>query len=990
MKRVLVVATALSLVAGGTVAAVAGTSADGPAAPTGLRAGVGVVDATWHVGAGAGQYATEAAFVPVPDEPDPDHPDEYPGSLQGTVEDGAEQWPNDVSNEWDPNVEHVKQRSSYGVASRLSIRAIVVQNGADAPVALVKNDNYLAQDYLTRRVGAILAAHGSKVSYDNILLSATHDHNSPYYSTPSAGVWVFQDVMDLRMFEYQARQTAAAIEQAEQHMVPARVGGTTIQFPDFQGNIAGQDLDNDGAPAGYPVGVNDHGATVLRFDDVSDPSNPKPLATYVNYAQHGESLEGYDLFSADWLAPFQRFVDRGTGAPVVFSQGSVGSAEGPYDRYGSRTPVADDHGDKVLKIWAHMGYAQAERGTHLLADRVIAAWDAIGGTDNGTEVQVPMQGGDLPVRMSTHWVAGPASHPYPSVSNCRTRNSVNGDPGSPVLGLPDCQRADIGEQYDLYQNLQAAGLPLPANYDATSFGAVEENLRIKLQAVRIGDILLASCSCEAPTHLIKNLESRTDAAVGNIYDGFDYGNQVDVDEAWPGRGVVACHPVGDGSTYDCPDPKDWLFGEKRITVSKAAYDHMEAEIHNDAAGWNDPDYVAQADSEPADISQIKGNFTHEELGDGDLTGCTGYPLTIGLGHTGDYDGYTVSYREYMARDTYRKALTSYGPHTADYMNTNLVRMAAHLRCGTPLLEQPTDPIAAADEQRQAAEAAALGELSSFYYDGWAAQIPDSAEPGVLAQPWDVSRFDVTQFRWVGGDNWTDNPTVRVQRLLDGDWQDYADQSGEVQVFLDKPVDLVSGMPTYRSGTQEWHWRASFEAFDSYPAADVPGGQVPTGTYRFVVEGQHHAGGEVKPYDLTSKSFTVSPWQGISVRDLRRDGETVSFVVDPITYPRLPRTDHRDGIAFYADDQGGLPGHGPICKTCSFRPWATTGAVASAAVVVTPKNGKRPEQVAATYDEATGRWVATVPVRKGQTVTVPVGGVRDTYGEGNGSAVSRTD
>src|SRR3954453_1348177 len=194
LKKVLVAATATSLVAAGTVTAIASGSA--PAAPAGLRAGVGVVDATWHVGAGAGQYASANV-------------------------------PSDLSDEWDPNVEHVKQKSSYGVASRLSIRAIVLQDGTGAPVALVKDDNYLAQDYLTRRVAAILAADGSKVTYDNILVSATHDHNSPYYSTPSWGVWAFQDAMDLRMFEYQARQGAAAIEQAERSIVPSRVGATT-------------------------------------------------------------------------------------------------------------------------------------------------------------------------------------------------------------------------------------------------------------------------------------------------------------------------------------------------------------------------------------------------------------------------------------------------------------------------------------------------------------------------------------------------------------------------------------------------------------------------------------------------------------------------------------------------------------------------------------------------------------------------------------------
>jgi hypothetical protein len=1001
-KRAVVAATVTSLIASGTVAAIAVTNA----APswTGLRAGVGVVDASWHLGAGAGQYASDA----------------------------------DPSDEWDPNVQHVKQGSADGMASRLSIRALVLQDGkGDAPIALVKVDNYLAQDFLTRRVGQLLAADGSTVTYDNILMSATHDHNSPYYSTPAAGVWAFQDAMDLRMFEYQARQMAQAIETAEDSMVPARVGATTVQFPDFQGNIAGQDLDALGAPAGYPVGDNDHGLTVMRFDNMTNPADPRPLATYINYAQHGESLKGYDLFSADWLAPFERFMEEGTGVPVVFSQGSVGSSEGPYDgRYPrDSTPTESDHGDTVYKIFAHTGFAQAERGTHVLADQAIAAWQAIGGANNGVAVQAPLTT-DPVVKMLTHWVAGPLSHPYPSVGNCRTAQS-DGDPGVPAAGLPDCQRYNSTNDdffggnlpplvsTGLYQQLKDAGVPVPDNYDATSFSTVEENMRIKLQAVRVGDTLLASCSCEAQSDLIRNLESRTDDIVGNQFLGFDYANQADVDEGWPDapKPVAACHPVDESDLskgYDCPNPTgstavgpNWLFGQGRITVSKAAFDHMEAEIHNDAAGWNDPSYVAQAGSEPTDITQIKGNFTHTELGakddaagaDGDYSNCKGYKVTAGLGHTGDYDGYTVSYREYMARDAYRKALTSYGPHTADYMNTNLVGMAANLMCGTTLIAQPTDGLAQADEARQLAEATLLGQLSSAAYDGWTAQIPDSAGPahiltqsqdGANGQPWDVKRFDVTQVRWVGGDNWTDNPVVVVQRQVDGQWQDYTDRNGfggEVQTFIDKPADLLSSMPTYRSGAQKWTWRASFEAFDSYPRADVAGGQVPAGTYRFVIRGHIHDQGpdptaSPSAYKLESQPFTVSPWNGLKVNDLRRDNAgSVSFTVDQITYPRTPPAAHTQGISFYKDDGGGTPGHGVICIECSFRPWAQNGSVATAVVVVTGKNGTHPRNVTASYDAASGRWVAAVPKKKGQTMTVPAGGVRDTYGEGNADGVA---
>jgi len=210
----------------------------------------------------------------------------------------------------------------------------------------------------------------------------------------------------------------------------------------------------------------------------------------------------------------------------------------------------------------------------------------------------------------------------------------------------------------------------------------------------------------------------------------------------------------------------------------------------------------------------------------------------------------------------------------------------------------------------------------------------------------------------------------------------------VQTFIDKPSDLVSSLPTYRSGAQQWTWRASFEVFDSYPRADVAGGQIPDGTYRFVINGNIHQGGKVEPYKLVSGDFTVSRWTGIKVSDLRRDNDgTVSFAVDPIVYPRMPAAEHRQGIAeMYKDDLAG----NTFCHSCTFRPWATTGSVASAAVVVTPKNGKKPVTVQASYDATSGRWIASVPKKKGQTVTVAPGGVQDTYGEANGDGVSFTD
>src|SRR5205085_6794890 len=240
-----------------------------------------------------------------------------------------------------------------------------------------------------------------------------------------------------------------------------------------------------------------------------------------------------------------------------------------------------------------------------------------------------------------------------------------------------------------------------------------------------------------------------------------------------------------------------------------------------------PQNVLAAQSEPTEIAKIFGNFTKEEIQD---LGVPGYKLAVGIGHGGDYNGYTVSFREYENRDSYRKALTSYGPHTADYMVTRLVNMAAALQGGPPVAADVLDPAAQADEGRQEAFAAALGQASSAAYDGYAATLPDDMGPAAAsAQPTNVTRFQAATFSWVGGSNALDNPTVVVQRRQsDGSWAVAADQQGEVETFLALPSGFQS-VATYRAGQQQWKWTANFEAFDPFPAG--AGRQVTNGVYR---------------------------------------------------------------------------------------------------------------------------------------------------------------
>ncbi|MGH2792956.1 MAG: neutral/alkaline non-lysosomal ceramidase N-terminal domain-containing protein [Actinomycetota bacterium] len=877
-----------------------------------VRAGYGESDSSWHVGTGSGQYTAK--------DPNLGH------VLTG--------------DEVDPHNHSWTQRHSYGLQSRLSFRTVVVEGSNGERVAFVKSDHYLASDALTRRAAQILDAAGtSGVAYDQIMLMATHNHSSPFYYSPSAGVWLFQDVFDVRAFEYEARRMAESIERAAADLRPARMGATVIEHKIYKGNIAGATIGDDGAPAGYPDSHADFGMTVIRFDEV--PSGA-PIALLVNHGQHPESLDDYDLITADYLAPTQRMIERDIGAKIVWSQGDVGSAEGPYFRDNYETLP-----DGVIRAWAHVGHAQTERGARYLADAIIEAYTAIG----AGEAVVPFTT-DFPVMAGNAWVPGPVSHPHPSVSNCRTERTIEGTPGVPIAGLPDCERGTPGqlyEQTELWQQLKATGLPLPEHYDAPSFGSVQEHTALHIQAFRVGEVVLASCACEAQMDLILNFESRANDVEGDIFDGYEYPCVQNPDKTW------TCQT---GAKLQTP-----------LVISDEQHARMVAQVRNDAAGWEDPANALAANAEPSDPAQIKGNFTKEEL-----PANLGYKLPVGVGHAGDYNGYVVSYREYHSRDHYRKALTAYGAHTADYMTTRMARLAGSLKGGPALEPEPLDAVAQADLVREELFMAALGVVSSNAYDAWLASHPDDVGPAeAVAQPANITHFDGAEFTWRGGANAVDNPVVRVERQVDGAWKPFADQTGEVQTKVQFPSGLRGLVDTYTGG-QEWLWTANFEAFIAFPARLQPGGMTPLGTYRFVVDGVIRQGGANEPYHLESNPFTVSPWTGVAATATKVAGGNVSVAAEA-TYPRS----YHSSFAYIADD-----GNAVLCKTCSFRPWASKAAIQAVVVRVLRSTGVSIDVPATLVD---GRWIAATELDEGDVAMIMPGGIVDAFGGTNGSLIS---
>ena len=992
-----------------SVACAAIAAGAAPAAAAQLRAGVAKVDATWHVGASAGQYASN------------------PGIDHGV----------------DPTTHSVARATSYGVQSRLEVRALVVEGADGRRVALVKNDLYIPQDLLWRRTAQILAAGNSGIGLENFTMAVTHNHSSPYYSSTAPGVWTFQDVFDVRFFEYYAKRMALAVERAAANMKPVRVGASVSRFDKVHRHSFGPALADDGTPAGYPQSDADHDLTVVRFDDISNPRRPKPLANLVNYSLHPEFLSGNNLISADYIAPLERMVDRGSKALTIYTQNDVGTAEPERSTY---------HSIHERLEFTHREYQQAEYGARLMADAILdTGRDIEKRTPERRDRFVPF-GTDGPVRIEDHWFPGPVSHPYPSVTNCRTDTALAGNPQ--VEGLPTCQgvQSGLGELADALgfpepplppiapvdpgirtDDLQQFGIPVPENYSVPSYAALQEDASVHLQAFRIGGILFAVCSCEQWADQSRNIKSRTMAAETRDYLGYDWSERCtrNADSTWtcpdPRK---QCEPNGDG-TRTCPDPAKP--NAKLPPIPDEKFRRMKAQVNNDASGWNDVSYAPYAESEPVDTTQIKGNYTH-----GGLPPSQRYRLTVPISMANDYNGYIASYREYQRGDHYRKALTGWGPHSSDYFSSRLVALGGALNGGPPIADEPLQEKVDADIALQNQKASAIGSLSDTSIKAYEAALPDNGDRAkVLEQPKDIERFAAAFFSWNGGDNFTDNPEARVERRdRKGRWVPFADQSGELPVTLEFPQG--EDVASYLTGGHEWRWTAHFEAFAAN--FDTGAGRAtPAGSYRFTVSGLRREGGAAKPYSLVSRPFSVRPWSGITVEDVRVSKRgTVSYRVGPrrtiaVERVRDPRTDPPEAPAGEGEDSDQPKKRGTVqatigpidypdsyksparfikekrtaihdpdalndptrfewyCFTCSFRPWADFGDASSGYVTVLDRRARGARAMRARRVRAVkrgDRWYAYRAMCGRGVAYVAAGGVRDRHGNRNGAASAR--
>ena len=189
------------------------------------------------------------------------------------------------------------------------------------------------------------------------------------------------------------------------------------------------------------------------------------------------------------------------------------------------------------------------------------------------------------------------------------------------------------------------------------------------------------CSCEQWTDQAYNIKTRTDQIPGNEWLGYDATNPP-ADDHGARRTTPARSPTTARQALDLP----------RTATSTAPdfNDRRRAHAAHTARGRSTtppagttrpaPSWAAalQAESEPTDLTKIRGNYTHDDttIRGGkaqtqEYADTYGYKMVVTMSMANDYNGYIATYRDYMGRDHYRKALTGWGPHSSDFFATRL-------------------------------------------------------------------------------------------------------------------------------------------------------------------------------------------------------------------------------------------------------------------------------------------------------------------------------
>jgi hypothetical protein len=226
-----------------------------------------------------------------------------------------------------PMAGYYSVRLNEGVHDDLFAKAIVLESGG-AKAALVACDLIgIPTEIVAKARERITAATG--VRGENVMISATHSHTGPSISSRLDGLdektlGLVREYVDLL-----AEKIAESVRLAESDLAAARVSAAIGQedslafirrFLMKDGSI-GWNPGKKNPNIVRPVGEIDPAVPVVYFDT----PDGEPLATYVNYANHLDTVGGME-YSADYPYTLAKLLGaaKGAGMLTAFTIGTAG------------------------------------------------------------------------------------------------------------------------------------------------------------------------------------------------------------------------------------------------------------------------------------------------------------------------------------------------------------------------------------------------------------------------------------------------------------------------------------------------------------------------------------------------------------------------------------------------------------------------------------------------------------------------------------------
>ena len=196
-----------------------------------------------------------------------------------------------------------------GVHDKIYVRALVLDNSTTT-AALVAGDVVEFGDTTAVRQRI---ANETGIPADNILISATHDHNAPRVGSVSPGASARAGgPATVAYTEFVYERILEAVRQAKASLAPARVG-VGAGRADVNTNR------NQLTPKGWKLGVNpdlpsDKTVWVVKFESTAG----EPIAFFVNYAVHAVVMGPENkLLTGDIAGATSRFIEQHFDDKVV-------------------------------------------------------------------------------------------------------------------------------------------------------------------------------------------------------------------------------------------------------------------------------------------------------------------------------------------------------------------------------------------------------------------------------------------------------------------------------------------------------------------------------------------------------------------------------------------------------------------------------------------------------------------------------------------------